>query len=356
MEINKTIRKKDKGYQVIISYKQNGKWKQKSKQGFKTERAASNYGNDMMREIMDNISSGITETDMTLKEYFDNYYLPHKKIHCKYNTTQTIFSTQSFFFELFEMRIKDIRKRHIQTIVDKKIKNKTYKEGTLTTYLIKLKEIFKTLTEERYISINPCVKIKIKGEEKRNKRALNESEIKELHKKIKEKDNDTRMIFYLCLGAGLRISEALGVTVNDIDFIKSEIKIDKQWMYDNKKWHFGTLKTKNSYRTAYLLPGYAKLIQETFPKIIKKNERLFVNANGYIAKKQLNAFLKQKNITAHELRHTYGTKLVQLEIDIPTAAKMIGDTAQTFISTYVHPNQDSFAEAKNKLQKLSSVF
>ena len=39
-----STRQKDKGWQVIVSYKDRyGKWRQKSKQGFATKRQAKNY-------------------------------------------------------------------------------------------------------------------------------------------------------------------------------------------------------------------------------------------------------------------------------------------------------------------------
>lgn len=37
LEYNITYRQKDKGWQFIISYKLDNKWKQKSKQGFRTK-------------------------------------------------------------------------------------------------------------------------------------------------------------------------------------------------------------------------------------------------------------------------------------------------------------------------------
>ena len=40
MQYNITYREKNKGIQFIISYKLNGKWKQKSKQGFKSKKEA----------------------------------------------------------------------------------------------------------------------------------------------------------------------------------------------------------------------------------------------------------------------------------------------------------------------------
>ena len=44
MQCNMTVRKKDGNYQIIVSYKDGIKWKQKSKQGFATQREAKLYG------------------------------------------------------------------------------------------------------------------------------------------------------------------------------------------------------------------------------------------------------------------------------------------------------------------------
>ena len=44
MQYNMTIRRKNKGYQVIVSFKDGRKWRQKSKQGFGTKRDAKMYG------------------------------------------------------------------------------------------------------------------------------------------------------------------------------------------------------------------------------------------------------------------------------------------------------------------------
>ncbi|HZK57532.1 MAG TPA: Arm DNA-binding domain-containing protein, partial [Clostridia bacterium] len=40
MNYNVTYRQKDGGWQYIISFKENGKWKQRSKQGFRTKALA----------------------------------------------------------------------------------------------------------------------------------------------------------------------------------------------------------------------------------------------------------------------------------------------------------------------------
>ena len=75
MQYNLTIRKKDKGYQIIVSYKDGYKWKQKSKQGFATQRDAKLYG----QQIVDNLKKTITNPlddslkDITLIEFYKIY-------------------------------------------------------------------------------------------------------------------------------------------------------------------------------------------------------------------------------------------------------------------------------------------
>lgn len=51
MQCNMTVRKKDGNYQIIVSYKDGIKWRQKSKQGFATQREAKLYGQKIIDEL-----------------------------------------------------------------------------------------------------------------------------------------------------------------------------------------------------------------------------------------------------------------------------------------------------------------
>ena len=63
MQCNITVRKKDKGYQCIVSYKDGNRWRQKSKQGFETQKAAKIHA----QTIIDKLKKTITATDDSLK-------------------------------------------------------------------------------------------------------------------------------------------------------------------------------------------------------------------------------------------------------------------------------------------------
>lgn len=62
LEYNFTYREKDKGFQVILSYKDSkGRWKQKSKQGFKTKKLAKIAGDKLLDEVKEKTASEIID-------------------------------------------------------------------------------------------------------------------------------------------------------------------------------------------------------------------------------------------------------------------------------------------------------
>ena len=87
MQYNISVRKKDKGFQIIVSYKDGYKWKQKSKQGFKTKREAKEYGHVIVKEL-DKTALLTKDTELkelTFKEFAD-MFLEIKKAHVTHST------------------------------------------------------------------------------------------------------------------------------------------------------------------------------------------------------------------------------------------------------------------------------
>ena len=57
-----TVRKKDGNYQIIVSYKDGIKWKQKSKQGFATQREAKLYGQKIIEELKKTVTNPLDDS------------------------------------------------------------------------------------------------------------------------------------------------------------------------------------------------------------------------------------------------------------------------------------------------------
>ena len=67
---NFTYRQKDKGWQVILSYKDGDKWRQKSKQGLKTKQQAKAAGDKLLSELQRTFVPSSNElAGTTLREF-----------------------------------------------------------------------------------------------------------------------------------------------------------------------------------------------------------------------------------------------------------------------------------------------
>lgn len=355
MDYNITYRKKDKGWQAIISYKVNGKWKQKSKQGFKTQKEAKPYVDKMIKDLQSSMINNANTNDNT-KTFTDVFeiYLTHLTLYKEYQTIKSYKNTMSKFKKLNDIQIKNIQRCDIQNIIDDFIKE-GLKKSTIETYLRRVNTFFKYAKEDlNLISELPTVNIKIpKDKEKINKKALDKKELELLL--INLKNNKFYIVAYIAANTGMRLGEILGLTWNDLDEINLTLNVNKQWKIskDNKKSDFGALKSKNSYR---VVPISNKTLKEL--KNYKKNNptdiyNRIAPFNVASISKYLNPKLRYlAGISIHELRHTYATMLISNGVDFKTAAKILGHTVQMTMITYSHVNDDMMKRASETISKI----
>lgn len=77
MEYSFSTREKNGGICLILSYKVNSKWKQKTKQGFKTLREAKQYQDKLLAAAKEDAATYIHYTDDIRKEadqYIETIY------------------------------------------------------------------------------------------------------------------------------------------------------------------------------------------------------------------------------------------------------------------------------------------
>jgi hypothetical protein len=183
MQYNITYRKKDNGWQYIISYKDSsGKWKQKSKQGFKatTAKKVPQEVKDAATEEVKNIKAKLVNNE-TLKDgiiTFDSFcktYLDHERLYRAENTIEVKERAFKKFNSLNEMIISDITSLNIQNCVDEMVKEGLSKV-TIKHYLTLVKTMFNSAVEQHeIIAINPVKKIKLpEFESTKEKTALNQ--------------------------------------------------------------------------------------------------------------------------------------------------------------------------------------
>lgn len=177
--------------------------------------------------------------------------------------------------------------------------------------------------------------------------------------KIKNSYNDTfSLIYVIALYTGCRRGEILALQWEDIDYKNDEISITKSVYHIANAPFVKTPKTKNSVRSVPLLPQLALILQKEQIKTKAKSGYIFSNDDGtlYSYRHILNAIKKYKknnniDVTPHQLRHAYATRIYELGIDDKSAQGLLGHAdIQTTKNIYTHISDEKRKMTAEKLK------
>lgn len=349
MQANITIRKKDNGYRVIVSYKDGRKWRQKSKQGFETRRAAKEYGQDIIEELKNTISVFIPDDlkTITLRDFLSLYL--EERVNLTYNTRSSYRLAIQFFSEIAPLPIREITHAQIIRIFN----DHKLSPGTRNMYLVRLRTIF-NYARRPYgiVTHNPCDSIERIKTTTRKVKTFSEEEINALFSYLRETSLYCYTLICVARYTGCRYGEILGITWDDVNFTDNTISINKQFVRISKsECRIGPLKTKGSYRVLPMPPSLVRVLKDYH--IHSKNSRLFPEniSESAAINRAIRRVVKDKTI--HDFRHTYATTLLANGADIKTVASLLGDNVSTVINTYVHYTDEMRLKAA---EKVSDVF
>ncbi len=141
------------------------------------------------------------------------------------------------------------------------------------------------------------------------------------HAKTKTRD---LALMTLLLGTGIRVSECVGLDIDDVDFKNNGIKIRRKGGFEVIVY-FG-------YEVSEALLDYLEERKRLIPDEGHSNalflslqmKRLSVRAVENLVKKYSSGVTKLKTITPHKLRSTYGTTLYRETGDIYLVADVLG--------------------------------
>ena len=143
---------------------------------------------------------------------------------------------------------------------------------------------------------------------------------KGFHKHTKTRDV---AIMTLLLGTGLRVSECVGLNINDVDFKTNAIKVTRKggnqvilyFSDEVKVTLFDWLQIRNM---------NPELVEEPALFTSLQNKRISTRAVQKLVKKYAEIVTPLKHITPHKLRSTYGTRLYHATQDIYIVADVLG--------------------------------
>lgn len=140
------------------------------------------------------------------------------------------------------------------------------------------------------------------------------------HKYTKKRD---LALFALLLGTGMRVSECVGINVEDIDFNYNGVKITRKG--GNTTIVYFSKEVERILRE-YLEERKKMVCKDPDNPLFLsiQNKRLSVRSVQILVKKYTSLLTNLKKITPHKLRTTYGTQLYQETGDIYLVADVLG--------------------------------
>ena len=202
-----------------------------------------------------------------------------------------------------------------------------------------LSSFYRYLYKHKYITKNPTVFV---DKPKIHEKAIIRLDIDEVallldfvescgdqltgQKKVYYEKTRTRdlAILTLLLGTGIRVSECVGLDINDVDFKNNGIKIRRKGGYEAVVY-FGE-------EVELALFDYLEQRMNLTPVeghedalfLSMQNKRITVRAVENLVKKYASMVTSLKKITPHKLRSTYGTTLYKEPGDIYLVADVLG--------------------------------
>ncbi|MGG1846194.1 tyrosine-type recombinase/integrase [Bacillus wiedmannii] len=230
-------------------------------------------------------------------------------------------------------------------------------ESTVNTRLKTLRAFSRYLYEERIIDENPLLKVKNLNEPLEEIETLSLVEVKQLlNAPDKRKFSDFRdfVLMNVLLDGMLRISEALTLTINDIDFENNVIHVR------------GRNAKSRKYRIVPIQKQTSKLIIEliTENKVDFDSEYIFLTNYGEpIDKdhfnKRLKSFAKRagikKNVHPHLFRHTSATAALESGMDLRHLQLILGHSDLRMVMRYTHLSKQSLVDQQNQHSIIKQV-
>lgn len=201
-----------------------------------------------------------------------------------------------------------------------------------------LRSFYKYFFENEKISTNPASLVPVPKQHEHDIIRLEPNEVAKLldlvengdkltkkesqfHEKTKTRD---LALLTLLLGTGIRVSECIGLDLNDVDFEVNGIRILRKGgketvVYFGEEVEMALLDYFEE--REYIVPQEG---HENALFLSLQNRRITVRAVENLVKKYASKVTTLKKITPHKLRSTYGTSLYQETDDIYLVADVLG--------------------------------
>lgn len=310
---------------------------------------------DFLNSFLDYSTTILNKSPNSVKEY--NYdlavFLKFIKLHFRM-TDETEFKN-IIINDISINTIKKIKLEDIHAFLAYLTKEHHSKAATRARKASSIRIFFNYLSQKaNLIEINPAQNLETPKLDKRLPKYLSLDDSKKLLDVASNEDNRNCerdfAIITLFLNCGMRLSELVGININDIDFEECKMNV---------------IGKGNKERTIYLNRACMKAISEYLdvrPKegvkrdnkhsekalfLSERRERISNRTVQHIVTKELQqAGLDTRKYSVHKLRHTAATLMYQYgNVDIRALQELLGHESISTTEIYTHVNNEQIRNA-----------
>jgi integrase/recombinase XerD len=271
---------------------------------------------------IDRILQKLSRMELPAKEHFERYMRHKWRLNHKPKTLASSFTSVMLLLDFYgrsgKRDIEEMERGDLEAFIEHE-QDRGLRISTVRTRLACIIAFLHFLMEQDVISGSPLrrsIKLKLPDV---LPRAMNPSDVRKLLSVVD--DIRDRALILLLLRTGIRIGEALGLRLNDLD-----IKDRKVHLFEGEKNSMG--------RVVYLSDDALFAIKLWLRRRDKNKEFIFYGqGNGHICystgrglfvKYLKKAGLDQKGYTVHCLRHTFASELLNAGMRLECLQQLLG--------------------------------
>ena len=311
---------------------------------------------EYLNSFLDYSITILNKSPNSVKEY--NYDLTNflKFMAIRFKLTNATDLSQIDILIFTENYLKKITLDDIHAYISHLAIDNRSKATTRARKVSTIRIFFKYLSQKANIlEINPAQNLETPKLEKRMPKYLSLEDSKKLLNVAENEDNRNYKRDYaittLFLNCGMRLSELVGININDIDFSECKMTVigkgnKERTIYLNKS----CMVALNDYLSSRPASNMVKHDSKNSDKALFLSEQKQRISNrtvqNIISKELKQAGLDTKNLSVHKLRHTAATLMYQYgKVDIRALQELLGHQSISTTEIYTHVNNEQVRNA-----------
>ena len=281
-----------------------------------------------------------------MNRYIEKFisYLDIEKNYSAHTILNYKIDLEEFFKFIGETSIEKIDYLNLRRYLAH-LRTKHYRPRSLARKLSSLRSFFRFLHRESLIKNNPAILLMTPKLDKTLPKFMTEDEVVKLietpkAEKLLEKRD--RAIFETLYSTGIRVSELVGMNIDDVDFIGNIIKVEGK----GKKERLVSIGDKALEALKNYLNARKKKSRELF--LNKNGTRLSARGVRNIVQKYITVASMQNKVSPHVFRHTFATHLLNHGADLRSVQELLGHVNLSTTQMYTHVTTERLKKVYDK--------